>query len=468
MASSNKNIECIQKRLVQSIKTNFPMPLALSTKIVSIDQKSNSFWVMIDSQKIECFTGLPINEMKENNIIRLRGHIKTHPIEMGRLIIHVDYFYLMSDEKIFKEKLLKYQELSKTLLTQKCQQFINNFNKRPVPKIIRNIGLIMTPTSQFNLDNIKLAFQNKCIGNLFIYHLSEASLEKDFVHALEYFKKYSQIDMICFISGIMNMDNIFELSSRDCIRYLINRKCFPYLVYITPNFNSACIGPEGTILELHPTSYRPLSELLANKRLSKIGDCFDFIHDIQAQLRQLIKENIQKGMDLLNNIVKRHKYKLCNLELMAAQFNIYQPPKNQVPTIDPVNKLKIALIMKLMDLKIYIQDTEIHFKNHLLDDERVQRVLKDLIRTEPKAKRSHQADDNRDTKDDIGDNIGDDIGDNMGDDIGDNMGDNMADKKEDYDKLEQIEMEIDDINQKIENKNANNNMPDKINVIIRR
>jgi len=46
--------------------------------------------------------------------------------------------------------------------------------------------------------------------------------------------------------------------------------------------------------------------------------------------------------------------------------------------------------------------------------------------------------------------------------------DNITNEKETFDNLEQIEIETDDISQKIENKNANNNIPDKISVTIKR
>ena len=122
-----------------------------------------------------------------------------------------------------------YNKLSKFLTNDKvCKYMISEMTPKYPPKMFYNIALIALPDDDENIENFKILFQEKCNGKLYVYRLKNNSLQS----ALEYFKKYHNIDLICLLTNKLNLKNIYELSSRTNVKYMINRKNVPYIISI--------------------------------------------------------------------------------------------------------------------------------------------------------------------------------------------------------------------------------------------
>src|SRR5690606_982278 len=157
---------------------------------------------------------------------------------------------------------------------------------RHPPTIINNIGLIVMPEDENNIENFKVAFQEKCRGKLFIYRIRYENMESDLLFAFDFFKKYHYIDLICLLTNQLTTNNICSLSSKNIVKYMLNRKNVPYVISIIS-------------LNKVNSTMQPLTVMLSNEEIENINNCINYIHNIQFSLRKKIDEGIKTGIDIL-------------------------------------------------------------------------------------------------------------------------------------------------------------------------
>jgi hypothetical protein len=171
----------------------------------------------------------------------------------------------------------------------------NNISKKPMPKIIYNIGLIVINTHTTILDIFKSKFESCCFGKLFIYKVkSSDNTSFDFINAVNYFNKYHEIDLICILTETLELEHLFDLSSK----------------YVLKNFkynktHTIAVSHQNGILS-NSTDY---SVLISHGvcKLS-IDKTIDIIYKIQFQYQQKINDAILYGVDLFEKIINTH----CN------------------------------------------------------------------------------------------------------------------------------------------------------------
>ncbi len=102
--------------------------------------------------------------------------------------------------------------------------------KKNLPENIRNVALIVMPGNE-SYKNFMAMYREKCLGNLYIYHVNDS--EDDIIKPISLFEEYHYIDIICIMTDD-SYDNINLLSSSDVAKYILNRKSGTYILTICP------------------------------------------------------------------------------------------------------------------------------------------------------------------------------------------------------------------------------------------
>lgn len=185
-------------------------------------------------------------------------------------------------------------------------------------------------------------------------------MENDYLlqYPMEYFKKYRNIHLVCLLVDNSSFDCIGHLSSVENLKYLLKRKGTPYLVSIVSDI---------------PSKTKPLSCILANKRLSSVESCIDFIVSVQSETKKILSETVNMGKNILNAIIYKHKDKLYKLKLCIMEYR-YEPPHMQ--------KLCNILEKYMMQKKISLQQIQNSLMKQIIDDPRTQKATSLVMEAE--------------------------------------------------------------------------------------
>lgn len=359
---TDKYIENVLKQLSDLIKEEFSEPIKINAIVKTVDPTNSSFIVHSNDKRKEilCHTTKPVENLHEGDIIQLIGNIRLRT--NGSTIFKVDDFYNMDTNKWIDKKIKIYKKLKKYLLNNKRQEYISNINKNTqMSQIISNIGLIVLPNKERYLENFKISFQENCKGNLFIYHLKENTMESGIRSAIEYFKKYHQIDLICILLSDLSTEDVITVSSKDNVSYFLNRKKCPPLI---------------TITTCHADSIPfPLISMICNHNYDKISNFINDIRDKQYTVRNLIKNTLNNGYQLLEEKTKLYSKKVFEKECLLYKL---------CPETNPLEIAKELLIQQLERKKEWLMQKEISAMHELLNDDRVNELLHELINIEEK------------------------------------------------------------------------------------
>lgn len=356
--SQNEHVKLtkIRDRLAKTIHVNFVKPVEICAVVRSINIEEKTLIIESDDQNqmIECHTRENLTQLKQNDQIIVKGLIRLHPTDVGKILLLVDHLYTIKEEEKYANAIDIYGRLMTTLLNEKCKTIVNKLAFMVPPKVISNVALLVLQDNDQNIENFKTAFQEKCSGKLFIYHLKNGELESSIKGALEYFKKYHDIDLICLLTNQLTLGNICELSSKDNVKYMLNRKKVPYVISI--------MGNEKMPME-------PLTAMLSNKKVVGIFECVEFIHNIQSSFQNEINKGIMTGTNKLKQILEKYRKKLFNLQMCMAELS--DPRFTSKKSNHSLDELKNVLVQKLDKEKNLLYNTQGVIMKSIIDDPRM-------------------------------------------------------------------------------------------------
>lgn len=283
----------VYNRLTKVITANFDKLLIIEAVVKTVNV--GSFIIIDRDWTLKCSTSQDLTSLRENDPVQVKGYLKFCRNE-GIMYIKVVNFDVVNEPS----------HLSKTLelllLQPKCQQIIMKLHSRPDPTYIINVGLIsIQPT--IDLEHFKVSFQEQCTGTLNIYHLQDCNIQA----ALDYFTTVP-VDLLCILATQLIDTIINRLQTRDIVKFLLNRKNYPYLVtisnYLTPNNNESLIS------------------MLSNRSFTTIPSCIDYIKLTQLILRKQLDANISASLEQLQLIIEDRRQQLANLKQYTSDADI--------------------------------------------------------------------------------------------------------------------------------------------------
>lgn len=348
----------IHSSLIQLI--NQTKPIGIKGSINSIVQKSNLFYLLTDKNEyLECYYD-GINNYQEGDLVLIKGRyaLGQDAIVANRVYINVEFMDKINDEKKLELLAKNYQKIHRTLCTPKYITIARKFRMRRSPDNVLNVGVIAFTGNNDNIDNFKIAFQEKCVGNLFIYRVDEND-PLSLITGMEYFKKYHGIELICFLTNQININQAYDLSSIDIVKYLINRKKYPYIVSITSHLE-----------EFHPI---PFSVSLSNKKMDGIYACVNFIHGIQSEFRKKIDQIVSDGINQLRQLIDKQKSRLLECKLLMTELT----PLSRMQKLNhmPIEKLKILLLNRISKEKSKMIKLASQLSTNFIYDEHIKAII---------------------------------------------------------------------------------------------
>lgn len=380
----HRNLFWVQTRLAETIQANFKKPIEIECVVDKINNKENYFTVTSDhnTQTIECHIHAreksSLDLLQENDNIFLKGWVKIHPDNMAKIYIDVDSFYPVQHSQKYNESIKLYKSLCQTLNKEQYKPIINRLKTTTPPKIVNNVALIVMPNDLDNINNFKDLFQKMCCGKLYIFRLDHNNMEKSIRAAVEYFRKYHDIDMICFLTNKVSMSHSLDLSSKDIVKYLFNRKNFPYIVSIIET-----IAP-AVALSQETNAIVPLTNFLSNRTFSGITSCIDFIHGIQNSYAENIQKGINMGKRIINEILEKYRRNLFDLQMCMTELNDVRFNSDTLTKSvnSPFDKLKELLIKRLTKERFILCNIYMRTMKLLVEDPRINGLLNMLIERE--------------------------------------------------------------------------------------
>ncbi|XWV24964.1 hypothetical protein QJ856_gp0815 [Tupanvirus deep ocean] len=367
----SKNLDRIYTKLQNAFGVNFSDPIEVEGIVESININNQSFVLRsLDANSImECYTKEDLSKLKDKDKVTVKGWLKFKKSQnsFSKIYIYAKFLYTESEKQKYTNAYEKYNKFKSQLESQKCQNAIRKIKSQEAPRMIYNVGLVVLPENDGNLENFKVVFQERCYGKLFIYRLKNDNIDTSLPVALEYFKKYHNIDIICLLTNQLTFKNICDLSSLKNVTYMINRKQCPYIMTVEST------NKEKTMME-------PLVFSLTNTKVSGIIECVNFIHNVQANLRKDLEMGIQKGTDILKKLVEKEKRKLFEHKIQLANLVDPKYHRNTKGLIDsPFERLRDMVLQKLYREKIKLSKISITIMRNIIDDSRVQGYFEKLV-----------------------------------------------------------------------------------------
>jgi len=368
-----KDLSKIHQKLLESINVGFKKAIEIDAIIETINIDHQFFTIKTEdnSKIIECHTQEDLSQAKPGERIRLKGWMRLHPNNTGKVYLLLEYFYAISEKEKYTTAIDFYSRLNKALSANKYQNIIKKITTIEPPKKINNVALIVMPNNDLNIENFKVTFQNSCYGQLYVYHLKNDNDGNFYLtNALEFFKKYHDIDLICLLTNQLTIGNICELSSKNNVRYMLNRKDGPYIISIvTTNTDK--------------NTAEPLTAMLSNKKISGINATICFIHDIQSTFRKQLDDGIKLGTNILERIIESKDKKLFELQVCMSEF--YDPKNINNNKYLPIDKLKDLLDKHLTKEKMHLQNIQQMIMKNIITHSVLQKYYPMFIEAEQKA-----------------------------------------------------------------------------------
>jgi len=265
----------ISKKVNDLLLGEFTDSITIGGNVVKIDVKNNTFTVC-DDNKITffCRAKTDVSHLVVNDNLILICLVKFNS-EYG---IHflAEHFYTVTEGEKMQSKKKAYEVYKKNILSDKdkYKTKLNQINNMKYPKFVKNIGLIVMDSHKQISNKFMVEFKTKCKGNLFVYNMKKNNLATELSFALEFMKKYHDIDLVCIVMDNLNLHDIIEISSFGNIRYMFGRKDFPYIISVSDaNKNDRIV------------------DILANKHFKNVTECINYIDINQnATIKKLISE----------------------------------------------------------------------------------------------------------------------------------------------------------------------------------
>lgn len=286
------------------ITTFFHKEYCENVIVVSTNINTSQIIVKSDLYIFDCVTSLNISELDPGDKIIIQFKLIPKSISIMEIQPLILFFCNYSE----------YDDVSKRYILHNKTQFKlnnstpNNVLRKPLPKILYRIGLIVLDTHTTILDTFKSKFKSNCFGKLFIYKVkSFDNTAVDFINAINYFNKYHEIDLICILTETLELEHLFYLSSK----------------YVLKNFkynktHTISVSYQNGILS-NSTDYSIL--ISYGVRKLSIDKTMDIIHKIQFQYQKKIDDAILNGNDLFGKIIDAHLNYIAEFESDVGKLN---------------------------------------------------------------------------------------------------------------------------------------------------
>jgi hypothetical protein len=367
----SKDLSKIYTRLQKAVCANFSQVLVIEGTIETINNNEHFFVIrsLDGTNTIECRTNEDLSKFKDRDAITVKGWLRLYPNSPCKMYIAVEYLYPISEKQKYDNAFIIYKCLLKTLHTNKCQEIIKDFVLMAPPQVVNNVGLVVLPDNDNNLENFIKIFKEKCLGNLFIFRLRNGTVDSSLEIALEYFKKYHNVDLICLLTNQLTFKHVCDLSSKNNVKFMINRKKFPYIVSIVSS------NKEQITME-------PLTVILSNTKFDSIFGCIDFIQEIQMSFKKQLETGIICGTNILRQLLDNEKKKLFDHKIRMAELI---DPRCMVNINSSIfDKLKFLIVQKMNYERNNLHHMKTILMKNILDDPRVQHFFDAMIKTENK------------------------------------------------------------------------------------
>ncbi|QGR53981.1 hypothetical protein [Moumouvirus maliensis] len=317
-------------------------------------------------KKIKCRYYNQIEEINIGQKIITKGTIVVGENCISNIYFNVEDI-ITNDSFNFDRKLVKHKKYFNALTTKKefRRKIEKNIYSLQFPKIINNIGIIAFKNHENHF--IKLVEDN-CVGNIYVYYISEHNIELTLISGLEYFKKYHNIDVIYLLNDDINIKDICNFSTTLVTKFLLNRKEFPYIVSILPSDYSL-------------SNIKPLSAILSNTCCYDNESALKLVTDAQSSYLNKINTAHEKSIDILKNILEDRRKKLDNLKMFACKlYGLQFKEKSNVE--EKVLLLKSLLSGHLKNKLIKLQHLQLKIARKILNDINFQEVYNVLVKNE--------------------------------------------------------------------------------------
>lgn len=357
------NIEQIHNRLGKVININFNNPEKIIgiVESVNINEKYFVLKSINANETLECHVGESLDSMQLGSKVIAKGYLKLYPGNINKFYFEVKSMYLQSAESQYIKALETYNKLYGILIT-KYQTQIDKFALKNPPLLIKNIGLVVLPGSEKELDYFKTEFKQKCLGKLVIYRLKECNLENSLPTMLEYFKKYHSIDIISILSSNLSSKCIYQLSSKKNVVSMFRRKDTPYIVSIINDNDS--------------NEIEPLTVMLSNNKFNNIGHFLNYVQSIQKSYSDNLNNGILHGKNILFQLIEKQRQKITNIKMDFPEWSSFSKVSNS--SSNQFDKLKDLLTKSIIQKKLLIKQHQISILNNILSDPRVVNLLSKL------------------------------------------------------------------------------------------
>lgn len=366
---TSNNLERIHKKFLDSVQINFKKPVKLCVPIRMVDNETKTFLVETDThdKTVLCRTNYDISQLKSGDIVHLHGYLKIN--EMNMMFIEVFNLYPDTGKSINDERIGIYDKLHSALKNEKRSKQIQKFSRKNI-EYVSNIGLIYFEESENDIGMLKTKFQEQCTGNLYLCRIKNNFSERNVNRALEYFRKYREIDLVCILTTGISLEHVLDLSSKDNVKYLLNRKEYPFLISI----NSVMHEQNNDVMVPHCC-------LLSNKVFTNQEQLCDFVKKIQMDFKQKVIENINMANTLLEQYIEAQRKKLFELELCIAEtadIRFIEKSNN------PFEKVKELVAQKLGKEKMFVMNVENMLMKRLIEHPPLKQLYPKLIEGEMK------------------------------------------------------------------------------------
>lgn len=329
----------IHKQIDKIIETNFTKLCRLEGFVIDTDSQSKFVISSIDKKyTIECRSFDRIDHIKYGDCVIIDGTIRLYKDQPCKMYINVDNVRTKDECESQRDNASTYRKLRRSL-TGEYKKNIDKIHNRVVPQCIYNIGLIVPPNNS-TVGAFKVCFNELCRANLYVFNLNSNS---NVINAIEFFRKYHNIDVICVLVNHINFQDCMELSSEKIAKYILNTE-HPYMV-------SVCQA-ENVV---------PIICTLSNLVVKTAYDFARFINSNQTELR--IKRSQMKKLcdDNIQRLICYQKERIMQYKLLFAETDEYLIRRK-------IAKTKMLALLAMEKMRSHIQSTYANYLDSLITD----------------------------------------------------------------------------------------------------
>jgi len=392
MSSSSESIlEQISKKLHKAIKLNFSHQFVADVIVTKVDRTAASFVGKNDCYVLRCLTDLDISSLAEGQQIRLQGKIVAERNNIGSSYVKVDRFFEIKNSVRYEDEIKKYMTTAKDFNeSDKLKDQLKIIYQRTRPQIIHDVGVVVLSDHKFILDTFKAQFQERCVGNLFVYKIPNDLIRNNpdytqsnlYTEAIKFFNR-KRVDLVCVLTDRLTLSQTLSLSSADAIRNTYRySKSGVYMAAVsqknlltyelkTSDDTDDTIVPEVT--DHH--CFR-----LTNKQFKSVYECISMIHDVQTSHKKIISDALEMAKAEMNDMIEGYRSQLLAIELLNVQpfLKLKTETKRsksvslknfskKILNENPIDELKELILTKLDNEKNKLVSVELELTKSMIE-----------------------------------------------------------------------------------------------------